>query len=67
MRYDLGFTQEQFAAQCQLHGLDISRGTLSQIEAGLRCVKDEELFLLAKTFKTTTDSLFPESPKKRKK
>lgn len=54
----LGLTQEAFAVQCQLGGLDISRGTLSQIEAQLRCVKDDELLALAKVLKTTTDSLF---------
>jgi transcriptional regulator with XRE-family HTH domain len=33
IRYELGLTQEQLAARCQVVGLDISRGTLSQIEA----------------------------------
>jgi transcriptional regulator with XRE-family HTH domain len=46
-RNQLGLTQEALAAQCQLHGLDISRGTLSQIEARLRCVTDDELLALA--------------------
>ncbi len=58
-RYELNLTQEEFAARCQLHGLDISRGTLSQIEAQVRCVKDAELFLLAAALKVSTDSLFP--------
>lgn len=62
-RDELGLTQEEFAAQCQLRGLDISRGTLSQIEAQLRCVKDDELWALAKVLKTSTDSLFPAKPK----
>jgi len=62
-RDELGLTQEEFAAQCQLGGLDISRGTLSQIEAQLRCVTDDELFALARLLKVTTDSLFP--PEKR--
>ncbi|MGI8965261.1 MAG: helix-turn-helix domain-containing protein, partial [Limisphaerales bacterium] len=59
-RYKLGLTQEQFAARCQLNGLDISRGTLSQIEAQLRCVTDLELFRLASILKVSTDSLFSE-------
>jgi transcriptional regulator with XRE-family HTH domain len=58
-RYRLGLTQEEFATRCQLHGLDISRGTLSQIEAQIRCVKDGELLAFARVLKTTTDSLFP--------
>jgi len=63
-RYQLGLTQEQLAAQCQLHGLDISRGTLSQIEAQLRCVTDLELFQLATVLGLTTDKLYPEYLKK---
>lgn len=61
-RYALGLTQEQFATQCQLSGLDMSRGTISQIEAQIRCVSDSELFQLATTLGVTIDSLFP--PKK---
>jgi transcriptional regulator with XRE-family HTH domain len=64
LRYAMGLTQEKFAAQCQLRGLDISRGTLSQIEAQIRCVSDFELFQLAKILKVTTDSLFPKVRKK---
>ncbi len=66
-RYALGITQEEFAARCQLHGLDISRGTVSQIEAQLRCVSDSELFLLASVLGVTTDSLFPVASKKAKR
>jgi len=66
-RDELGLTQEEFAAQCQLGGLDISRGTLSQIEAQLRCVTDDELLALARVLKVTTDNLFPTEPKGKKK
>ena len=62
-RYFLGLTQEQFAAQCQLRGFDVSRGTLSQIEAQVRCVTDDELLALAKVLKTSVDSLFPRKAK----
>jgi len=57
-RNELGLTQEQFAAKCQLNGFDISRATLSQIEAQVRCVKDSELLFFAKTLGVSTDSLF---------
>ena len=57
LRYELGLTQEQLAARCQLKGFDISRGTLSQIEAQLRCVVDSELLLLAKVLRVSTDEL----------
>lgn len=66
-RYDLGLTQEQFAAKCQLAGFDISRATLSQIEAQVRCVKDSELAKLAAVLGVTTDSLLPAASRKRRR
>jgi transcriptional regulator with XRE-family HTH domain len=66
-RYQMGLTQEEFASKCQLHGLDISRGTVSQIEAQIRCVSDSELFLLASVLGVTTDSLYPSGFKKVKR
>lgn len=67
LRNKLGLTQEEFAAQCQLGGLDISRGVLSQIEARIRCVTDQELLILAQILKVSTDSLFPPELRKRKR
>jgi len=66
-RSELDLTQEEMATRCQLQGLDISRGTLSQIEAQLRCVTDDELLALARVLKVTTDSLFPPEKKVRKR
>jgi len=65
-RSGLGLTQEELAARCQLQGFDISRGTLSQIEAQLRCVSDDELLALARVLKVTTDSLFSTEMRLRK-
>ena len=59
LRNKLDLTQDELAVRCQLHGLDISRGTLSQIEARLRCVTDVELFRLSAVLKVSTDELFP--------
>jgi len=59
LRYKMGLTQEKLAARCQLKGLDISRGTLSQIEARLRCVRDTELLLLAAVLGVGVDELYP--------
>jgi len=66
-RNELEITQEQLATQCQLNGFDISRGTLSQIEAQLRCVTDDELLALARVLKVSTDSLFGPEFKRGKK
>jgi len=65
-RYALGLTQEKFAAQCQLHGLDMSRGTISQIEAQVRCVSDSELFQLASVLNVSADDLLPAALRKSK-
>jgi transcriptional regulator with XRE-family HTH domain len=66
LRNKLDLTQEDLAARCQLHGLDISRGTLSQIEARLRRVADSELFRLSVVLKVSTDDLFPSEMRKER-
>ena len=43
LRYERGLKQEDLAARCGVLGWDLSRGTLSKIEAQLRCVTDAEL------------------------
>jgi transcriptional regulator with XRE-family HTH domain len=63
-RNELELTQEELAMQCQLNGFDISRGTLSQIEAQLRCVTDDELLELARVLKVSIDSLFSAQSKR---
>lgn len=66
-RIELGMTQEQFAVQCQLAGLDFSRGVLSQIEAKLRRITDQELLVMAQIFQVSTDDLYPPELMKRKR
>jgi len=66
-RYQLGLTQEKFAARCQMAGLDISRATLAQIESRVRYISDEELFIIASILGTSLESLFPSAMKKRRK
>jgi hypothetical protein len=38
---------------------NVSRGTLVEIEARIRCVNDAELFVLARVLKTELSSLHP--------
>ena len=64
-RRELGMTQEQFAARCQLAGWDISRSTLGQIEVRMRFVSDEELIILASLLGVTADGLYPVELTKR--
>lgn len=54
-----GWSQEHLAAQCQLNEWDLSRGTLSKVEAGLRRVTDAEVYLLAKILGVPMANLFP--------
>jgi transcriptional regulator with XRE-family HTH domain len=63
IRYQQGLTQEMLAARCTVRGFDLSRGTLSKIEAQLRCVTDFELLVLSEALRVTTNELFPKKPK----
>ena len=65
IRCQLLLTQEQLAARCQLRGLDISRGTLAQIESQFRYVSDEELFMFAVVLRTPLLDLFPARMRKQ--
>ena len=64
LRNQLDLSQEQLSAKCQRVGLDISRGTLSKIEACIRCVTDQEAFLLAQALGVGVSELFPKGKKK---
>jgi len=59
LRYEQGLTQETLAARCGVLGWDLSRATLSKIEAQLRCVMDTELRVLAESLKVGIQDLFP--------
>ncbi|MBE3772845.1 helix-turn-helix transcriptional regulator [Vibrio parahaemolyticus] len=58
-------TQEQLSARCNVIGLDISRGTLAKIEAGVRQVLDTEVVQLALALKVEEKDLFPHSSAKK--
>jgi transcriptional regulator with XRE-family HTH domain len=58
IRIGLGWSQDQLATRLNLGGWDISRATLSKIEAQLRCVTDWELLHLAGALKSTLDCLY---------
>ena len=63
LRTDKGLSQDGLAGKCQRAGWDISRGTLAKIEAGVRCVSDSELLLLAKALEVSVAELFPRGRK----
>ena len=64
LRNGLDLSQEDLSARCQRQGLDISRGTLAKIEAGIRCVSDQEALLLAQALGVGVSDLFPRGKKK---
>ena len=53
-------TQPALAARCQVLGYDLSRESLSKIEARLRSVSDAEVLMLAEALKVPYTLLFPE-------
>ena len=59
VRGERNLSQEAFAAACQRFGWDVSRGTISKIEAGLRCVSDAEVVLLANVLGCPPSELLP--------
>jgi transcriptional regulator with XRE-family HTH domain len=66
LRYQQGMTQEALSARCGVLGWDLSRATLSKIEAQLRCVTDAELELLAKALKVEIAGLYPQRKSRTK-
>jgi transcriptional regulator with XRE-family HTH domain len=67
LRYEQDLTQDELAARCQRIGFDLSRGTLSKIEAGLRCVTDRELVDLATALNVEIRQLYPPDAKRLSK
>lgn len=64
LRNQLGLSQDQLSAKCQRVGLDISRGTLAKIEAGIRCVSDQEALFLSQALGVGVSELFPRGKKR---
>jgi DNA-binding XRE family transcriptional regulator len=59
IRYQQELTQEMLAARCARYDWDLSRATLSKIEAQLRCVTDSELRVLSWALDVELNKLYP--------
>jgi transcriptional regulator with XRE-family HTH domain len=59
LRNERGWSQEKFAAVCQLRGWDVSRGVVARIEGGVRWVADFELLELAGALNVAVPDLYP--------
>lgn len=57
IRMEQKLSQDKLAQKCQLQGWQISRETLSKVEAGLRCVTDAEVFFLAEILVCSVNDL----------
>lgn len=57
-RMQTGLTQEQTVARMQLMGVEISRGTYSQIECGIANIRVEDLLALRSIFHINMDDFF---------
>lgn len=53
-----GLTQEQLAAKLQIHGSDMTRQVVANIEARRRRVYEHQIRLLMKVLRCTLDELF---------
>lgn len=67
LREKQGITQAQLAAKLNVTGWDLSRGTLSKIEAQLRCVADYEIAKLADGIGIDAPELLRRALAKRRK
>ena len=65
LRRQQRMTQPALAARCQVLGYDLSRESLSKIEARLRSVSDAEVLMLAEALKVPYTLLFPEPEQMR--
>jgi hypothetical protein len=66
LRVERDLTQDALAARCNVLGWDLSRATMSKIEAQLRCVTDSELVVLADALDVPLNSLYPSKHKARR-
>ena len=58
LRKQKGLTQEELAAQLQLHGCDITRSAVAKIEVGQRHLYPDEIILLKEILKVSFDDIF---------
>lgn len=69
IRYALGWSQENLAAQCHRRGWDLDRVMVAKIELHLRSVTDFELLKLCETVGVTPSEMLglqvlPDNPEK---
>lgn len=58
LRNAIGWSQAKLAARLQLHGLDISREVLAQMESQFHCIKDNHIFHFASALDVNVSDFF---------
>ena len=64
-RNQLGLSQNEFAARCQVKGWDVTRDTICDIELQRRWVADFELVNLARHLQIPVDDLWPAAVRRK--
>ena len=59
VRESLGLSQDALSARCARLGWEISENGITKIETRVRCVTDQELFVLAKALRVKLVDLVP--------
>ena len=65
LRSQLGLSQNEFAARCQVKGWDVTRDTICDIELQRRWVADFEVINLARHLQVSVDALWPASVRRK--
>ena len=64
-RESLGLSQDALSARCARLGWAVSENGITKIETRVRCVTDQELFVLAKALRVKLIDLVPVSERQR--
>jgi transcriptional regulator with XRE-family HTH domain len=58
LRLARGWSQAKLAERLQLNGLDVDRGVVAQMESQFHCIKDRDIFHLARVLKVNSAEFF---------
>ena len=65
VRESLGLSQDALSARCARLGWVVSENGITKIETRVRCVTDQELFVLAKALRVKLIDLVPVTERRR--
>ena len=65
VRESLGLSQDALSARCARLGWAVSENGITKIETRVRCVTDQELFVLAKALRVKLIDLVPATERRK--